>query len=68
MLIKKQVIAAVKAMPETFETTALFDRLILLSKIEEGRRQIKEGKSYTTPGVKKKLNKAELYLQVTEKL
>jgi hypothetical protein len=68
MLIKKQVIAAVKAMPETFETTALFDRLILLSKIEEGRRQIKEGKSYTTPGVKKKLSKAELYLQVTEKL
>jgi predicted transcriptional regulator len=57
MLNKKLVIAAVKEMPDTFDTTAIFDRLILLDKIEEGRRQIKEGKSLTTAEAKKKLKK-----------
>lgn len=57
MLNRKQVIAAVKKMPEPFETTALFERLILLSKIEEGRREIKEGKSYSASEAKTKLKK-----------
>jgi len=57
MLIKKQVISAIKNMPETFDTTQLFDRILLLNKIEEGRRQIKEGKTYTTGQARKKLKK-----------
>lgn len=35
-------------MPDTFDTAQLFDRILLLKKIEEDREQIKEGKVYTT--------------------
>jgi hypothetical protein len=42
---------------DEFDTTELFDRILLLNKIEEGRKQIKEGKSYTTEEAKKKLKK-----------
>jgi hypothetical protein len=57
MLTKKQVMTTIKGMPETFNTTQLFDTILLLNKVEEGRRQIKEGKSYTTEEAKKKLKK-----------
>ena len=57
MLTKQQVISAIKSMPDTFDTTQLFDRIVLLNKIEEGRKRIKEGKSYTREGAKKKLKK-----------
>jgi hypothetical protein len=57
MLTRKQVLSTIKKMPETFDTTELFDRILLLNKIEEGRKQIKEGKSYTTEEAKKKLKK-----------
>ena len=57
MLTKQQVISAIKLMPETFDTTQLFDRILLLNKVEEGRRQIKEGKIYTAEEAKKKLKK-----------
>ena len=57
MLSKKQVISTIKSMPETFDTTQLFDRILLLNKVEEGRRQIKEGKTFTTEEAKKKLKK-----------
>ena len=57
MLTKKQVMTTIKGMPETFDTTQLFDRIVLLNKIEEGRRQIKEGKIYTTEEAQKKLKK-----------
>ena len=55
MLTKKLVLSTIKAMPDTFDTTQLFDRILLLNKIEEGRRQIKEGKTFTTEEAKKKL-------------
>ncbi len=57
MLTRKQVLSTIKKMPETFDTTELFDRILLLNKIEEGRKQIKEGKSYTTEEAKTKLKK-----------
>ncbi|MFI5186704.1 MAG: hypothetical protein ACHQF0_08275 [Chitinophagales bacterium] len=57
MLTKQQVISAVKNMPDTFETVELFDRILLLKKIEEGRKQIKKGKSFTTEQAGKKLKK-----------
>jgi hypothetical protein len=57
MLTKKQVMTTIKGMPETFDTTQLFDRILLLNKIEEGRQQIKEGKGYTTEEAKRKLKK-----------
>ncbi len=57
MLTKKQVLKVVKEMPDSFETTALFDRILLTKKIEEGRNEIAEGKGMTTGQARKKLKK-----------
>lgn len=57
MLTKKQVLSVLKDMPDTFDTTVLFDRILLLNKIGEGRKQIKEGKTHSFEQAKKKLRK-----------
>jgi hypothetical protein len=57
MLTKKQVLSVVKNMPDNFDTTQLFDRILLFNKVEEGRQQIKEGKGASTAEAKKKLKK-----------
>jgi hypothetical protein len=57
MLTKKQVLSAVKNMPDNFDTVQLFDRILLFNKVEEGRQQIKEGKGLSTTEAKKKLKK-----------
>ena len=57
MLTKKQVLSVVKNMPDNFDTAQLFDRILLVSKVEEGRQQIKEGKGVPTSEAKKKLKK-----------
>jgi hypothetical protein len=57
MLTKKQVLSAVRNMPDTFETIQLFDRILLINKVEEGRQQLKAGKGLSTEEAKKKLKK-----------
>lgn len=57
MLTKKQVLSVIKDMPDNFETTLLFDRLLLINKIEEARQQIKDGKGLSTTEARKKLKK-----------
>ena len=57
MLTKKQVLSAIKNMPDNFDTTDLFDRILLINKIEEGRQQIRDGKGLSTEEAKKKLKK-----------
>jgi hypothetical protein len=57
MLTKKQVLSAVKNMPDTFDTVQLFDQILLINKVEDGRQQIKAGKGLTTPEAKRKLKK-----------
>jgi hypothetical protein len=52
MLTKKQVLSVVKNMPDNFDTAQLFDRILLFNKVEEGRRQIKEGKGVPTAEAK----------------
>jgi hypothetical protein len=44
MLTRKQVISVIKNMPDTFDTVQLFDRILLINKVEEGRQQLKSGK------------------------
>jgi len=44
-------------MPDNFDTIQLFDRILLFNKVEEGCRQIKEGKGLSTTEAKKKLKK-----------
>lgn len=57
MLTKQQVLAAIEDLPDKFDTNELFERILLLKKIEEGRKQAKEGKTYTMDEAKEKLNK-----------
>jgi hypothetical protein len=57
MLAKKQVISAIRNMPDTFDTVQLFDRILLINKVEEGRKQLKEGKGLSTGEARKKLKK-----------
>jgi hypothetical protein len=57
MLTKKQVLSAVKNMPDTFDTVQLFDHILLIDKVEEGRQQLKAGKGLSTQEAKKKLKK-----------
>ena len=57
MLTKREVISAVKSMPDSFDTIQLFDHILLLNKIQEGRTQIKEGKGLSTEEARKKLKK-----------
>lgn len=57
MLTKKQVLSAVKNMPDNFDTIQLFDRILLINKVEEGRQQIKNGNGLSTGEAKKKLKK-----------
>ncbi len=57
MLTKKQVLAAVEQMPDSFDTNELFETILLLKKIEEGRRQAKEGNTFTMDEAKEKLER-----------
>jgi hypothetical protein len=57
MLTKKQVMSAIKNMPDTFDTVQLFDRILLINKVEEGRTQLKSGKGLTTEEAKKRFKK-----------
>lgn len=57
MLTKKQVLTAIKNMPDTFDASYLFDHILLINKIQEGRNQIKEGSGYSTAEAAKKLKK-----------
>jgi len=56
-LTKKQVLSAIKNMPDSFDTIQLFDRILLINKVGEGRQQIKNGKGLTTGEARKKLKK-----------
>jgi hypothetical protein len=57
MLTRRQVLSAVKNMPDTFDTIQLFDRILLIDKVEESRRQVKSGKGLPTEEAKKTLKK-----------
>lgn len=57
MLTKQQVLDAIERMPDSFDVTDLFDRIVLLKKIDEGRQNVKEGKVFTTEEAKEKLGK-----------
>ena len=40
MLTKKQVLSVLKNMPDSFEMTQLFDRILLIKKVEEGPKEM----------------------------
>jgi len=57
MLLKKEVLKSIKEMPDYFTVDDAIDRLIVLSKIENAQKEIKEGKGLTTGQATKKLGK-----------
>ena len=59
MLTKEKLIASIKAMPEDEfdDIDVLFERIVILEKIEKGEQDVLDGKVYTTAEAKEKLKK-----------
>jgi predicted transcriptional regulator len=54
---KSSVISALNEFPKEVKLDEFFERLIVLQKIEEGLRDVKEGKVVSHAGVKKAIAK-----------
>lgn len=57
MLTKEKILQTLKDLPDTFSIDELFDRIVLLSKIETGLDQSNSGQVNTTDQAKDKLKK-----------
>ena len=56
MLTKEKIRKTIDTMPEDLSLDEVFERLILLEKIEEGIKDADEGRVYSTEEVKSRLN------------
>jgi len=57
MITKEKLIQAINDLPESFSIDDLFDRIVLLQKIEIGLEQSKSGNIHSTQEAKIKLEK-----------
>lgn len=57
MLSKEKILQTLKDLPDTFSIDELFDRIVLLNKIEIGLEQSESGQVNTTDEAKDKLKK-----------
>ncbi|MCA1762221.1 MAG: hypothetical protein ABR574_07785 [Cryomorphaceae bacterium] len=57
MLSKEKILQTLKDLPDTFSIDELFDRIVLLHKIELGLEQSESGQINTTDQAKDKLQK-----------
>ena len=57
MLTKTNVLKTIKNLPDSFSIEDLFDRIILLQKIDIGMEQSKNGEAVSTAEAKKRLKK-----------
>lgn len=57
MLTKEKIIQSINELPERFSVDDLFDRIILLEKIETGINQSNAGQTFTTEEARQKLGK-----------
>jgi predicted transcriptional regulator len=57
MITKSSVLATLEELPERFSVDEFLDRLIFLSKIEEGLEDSRKGRVYTTAEARRKLKK-----------
>ena len=55
MLTKDKVRKTVDRLPESFTVDQIVEELVILNRIEEGLKDIEEGKVFTTDQVKKEL-------------
>ncbi|MEP5614096.1 MAG: hypothetical protein ABJP45_17725 [Cyclobacteriaceae bacterium] len=54
---KQTAIASINEMSQDFELDELIERLIVLDKIEKGRQDINDGKTFTHEAAKEQLSK-----------
>ena len=57
MLTKEKILQTLKDLPDTFSIDELFDRIVLLNKIEMGLEQSNSGQVNTTDQARDKLKK-----------
>jgi hypothetical protein len=57
MLSKEKILQSIKELPDQFSLEELFERIILLQKIELGLEQSKNGQVLTTQQAREKLKK-----------
>ncbi len=57
MLTKDKVKKTLDSLPDNFTVDQIVEELVVLNKIEEGLKDIEEGKTYTTAQVKQELKK-----------
>ena len=55
MLSKEKLIQTIRELPDSFSVDDLFERIILLQKIEIGMEQSKSGQVHTTQEAREKL-------------
>jgi predicted transcriptional regulator len=57
MLTKAKIKKSIDSLPDNMTVDQVIDRIILLDKIEQGLKDVEEGKVFTTEEAKAKLNK-----------
>jgi predicted transcriptional regulator len=57
MLSKSKVQKTIDRLPDKFTVDQIVEELVVLNKIEEGLRDVEEGRVFTTDQVKKELGK-----------
>lgn len=57
MLTKEKIKKSIDALPDNLTIDQVIDRMIMLDKIEQGLKDVKDGNVYTTEKVKDKPNK-----------
>jgi predicted transcriptional regulator len=56
MLTKEKVKKTIERLPDNFTVDQVVEELVVLNKIEEGLKDIEEGRVFTTDQVKQELN------------
>ena len=57
MLTKERIKKTIDALPENFTIEDIIEELILIDKIEQGKKDIRENKTHTTEDVRERLQK-----------
>jgi predicted transcriptional regulator len=57
MLTKEKIKKSIDALPDNLTIDQVIDRIIMLDKIEQGLKDVEEGRVHSTEDVKAKLSK-----------
>ena len=57
MLTKEKIKTTIDSLPDNFTIEDIIEELIILDKIEQGLKDVEEGRVYTTEEAKKRLGK-----------